>query len=470
MRRDAKGRGSQRRAVNIVLAMLLFLLLSACATGRSEAQTDAAAPDASNAPGVLINELLTHTDPPQVDSVEFYNPTNAPISMAGWWFSDGPDDTDRVVLPAEAVVPPNGFWVLELPEDQTPRLSEMGEMVTLTAVDGNGTPAGYSDIAEFGASPNGVSLGRVEVPGVEKPFFPLQKALTLGGPNAGPRVGPVVIAEIMYNPKDSKPEYIELLNTSDTTVLLHGPQPLENRWMIEGVDNYYISADSMPPGASLFVAGVSPSLFRNAYGLDDSVAVVGPYAGSLKDSGERVALLAPEPPNPEDGVVPYVVVDEVSYGVKWPWPSEPNGNGAALLRTQLDAYGQEPTNWGASSLALESGPAAALAQSVVLPVVGGGRSIQWSTDYEWRLKGFALWRGEAGSSRADAQPVGSGDLVLPQGNRHLGSDYAVIDTQADAETTYTYWIEAEAPGITIFALATLNALPGTLVMMPLAKK
>ncbi len=155
---NRRNRGS---AARLLLALLVVAVVTACAAGRSEAQTAQSAPDAGNASGVLINELLTHTDPPQVDSVEFYNPTGAAISMAGWWFSDDSKTPDRLTLGADAVVPAQGFWLLELPKppDGPFELSEMGEEAVLTAVNGNGVPTGYSHSVTFGVAPNGVSLG-----------------------------------------------------------------------------------------------------------------------------------------------------------------------------------------------------------------------------------------------------------------------------------------------------------------------
>ena len=38
---------------------------------------------------IVVNEVLTHTDPPLLDAVELYNPTNAPINIGGWYLSDG---------------------------------------------------------------------------------------------------------------------------------------------------------------------------------------------------------------------------------------------------------------------------------------------------------------------------------------------------------------------------------------------
>src|SRR5207248_9264814 len=43
---------------------------------------------APNLPPILINELLTHTDLPQVDAIELFNPTARDVDIGGWFISD----------------------------------------------------------------------------------------------------------------------------------------------------------------------------------------------------------------------------------------------------------------------------------------------------------------------------------------------------------------------------------------------
>src|SRR6185503_3823757 len=87
----------------------------------------------------------------------------------------------------------------------------------------------------------------------------------------------------------------------------------------------------LPPDGYLLVVNFDPvhqpvqlAAFRAKYGLEASTNMVGPYGGSLNNSGERVKLLKPDPPqtapSPNPGFVPYVLVDEVSYAVTAPWP------------------------------------------------------------------------------------------------------------------------------------------------------
>lgn len=42
----------------------------------------------AQAPGVVINEVLTHTDLPLVDRIELFNPTASAINIGGWYLSD----------------------------------------------------------------------------------------------------------------------------------------------------------------------------------------------------------------------------------------------------------------------------------------------------------------------------------------------------------------------------------------------
>src|SRR4029079_8183569 len=36
---------------------------------------------------VVVNEILTHTDPPLEDAIELYNTTDQPVDISYWWLS-----------------------------------------------------------------------------------------------------------------------------------------------------------------------------------------------------------------------------------------------------------------------------------------------------------------------------------------------------------------------------------------------
>jgi hypothetical protein len=300
-------------------------------------------------PQILINEVLAHTDLPQVDAIEFYNPGAFDAHIGGWFLSDSRDDPLFVRLPDGLAVPAGGFTVVD--EDifggvDGFRLSENGEEALLTAATCQGEVTGYTHAVSFGGSPNGVSLGRY-VNSADRAGFPLQRALTLGEPNAGPLVGPVVISQIMYNPPADGDEYIEFTNRSDEPVPLFHPDFPRLTWRVTGVDNFDLPLDlTLPPGGKLLISPLEPDEFRTKHAIPDDVLIAGPYAGGLKNGGERIALLQPGLPN-SDGTQPYYEVDAVEYSDASPWPTEPDGFGPALVRVFLDEYGDDPANWRA---------------------------------------------------------------------------------------------------------------------------
>jgi hypothetical protein len=93
---------------------------------------------------------------------------------------------------------------------------------------------------------------------------------------------------------------------------------------------------------------IDPSVFRAKYSVAPAVQVLGPYPGNLQDGGERLKLERPD--TADTNGVPYLVVDEVRYNDKLPWPAGADGDGPSLQRRALTAYGNEPTNWFASGI------------------------------------------------------------------------------------------------------------------------
>jgi len=132
-------------------------------------------------------------------------------------------------------VGPNGF-----------ALSSKGDEVYLFSGDAGGNLTGYYHGFGFGASTNGVSFGRVVVLlGGED--FAAQQSNTLGAANSGPRVGPVVITEVLYEPvpimegtnavDDTLNEFIELENITSEAVPLFDPARPHNTWRLRAAWN-----------------------------------------------------------------------------------------------------------------------------------------------------------------------------------------------------------------------------------------
>src|SRR5207247_3071577 len=59
---------------------------------------------APNIPAILVNELLTHTDPPQVDAIELFNPASADVNIGGWFISDDPGRPKKFRIPDPTVI------------------------------------------------------------------------------------------------------------------------------------------------------------------------------------------------------------------------------------------------------------------------------------------------------------------------------------------------------------------------------
>ena len=90
------------------------------------------------------------------------------------------------------------------------------------------------------------------------------------------------------------------------------------------------------------------------YGISVSVPVYGPFAGSLANDEDSVELYGPDTPqlagHPDEGFVPFVLVDRVSYTDSAPWPpGDVDGGGHSLYRLDDTLYGNEPCNWGESA-------------------------------------------------------------------------------------------------------------------------
>jgi hypothetical protein len=337
------------------------------ALGGSPGRADPAAP---NLAAIVINEALTHTDPPQVDSIELYNPTASAADISGWFLTDDHKQPMKYRIPTNTVLPVGGYTVFT--ENQFNaggsnafRLNSLGEEIYLFSGDGTNI-TGYRHGFGFGAQVNGITFGRhVTSDGVE--HFVTQRANTLGAANAGPKVGPIVINEIMYAPPpfgsnaDTLDVYIELRNITGQPAPLFDPLHATNSWRLDdGVQFTFPPGVTMGPWSYLLVVNFDPdhdpvmlNWFRARYGVSTNTPLFGPYQGNLTNGGERVALYMPDkpqvPPSPIAGFVPQVLVEEVNYANQLPWPTGAAGTGNSLQRIASIAFADDPANWQAGA-------------------------------------------------------------------------------------------------------------------------
>lgn len=335
--------------------------------------------------GVVVNEVLTHTDPPLEDAVEFYNDGAAPVDLSGWFLSNVQESPKKYQIPSGTSIPAHGYIVFYEYQFSPTNGSGLpftfnsahGDSVCLSEALPDGTMTGYRAVKSFGAGANGVSFGRHTnsigqvdlVPmsattfGMDHPQTVEQFRTGTGAANASPLIGPVVISEIMFFPPtfadgedNTLDEFIELQNISTATAVLFDPAASTNTWMIKGGVGYTFQQNvSLPAGGRLLLVNIDPAdplalqAFRNRYPASADVPIYGPYTGHLGNSSDKVALYRPDAPqvapHPDAGYVPYVLVEEVRYSGTLPWSMGAMGTGFSLQRQTLSAYGNDPANW-----------------------------------------------------------------------------------------------------------------------------
>src|SRR5690606_18263182 len=61
---------------------------------------------------VVINEALSSSVAPLVDSIELYNPTENPVDISNWWLSDDESFRQKYKFPAGSTIPAGGYLVV----------------------------------------------------------------------------------------------------------------------------------------------------------------------------------------------------------------------------------------------------------------------------------------------------------------------------------------------------------------------
>ncbi len=311
----------------------------------------------SNIPTVWINEVAAHPIPPQLDAIELHNPTALSVDLSSWYLTDDRAIPKKFQIPPGTQIPAGGYLVFsENQFNSVPgspssfALDAQGDQIFLYSADSLGNLTGYSDGFSFGAAEAGTSFGRYTTSTGEIDY-PAQVRTTLGTANAGPKIGPVVFNEIQYHPAPGDEEFVELKNISAATVRLYDPNFPTNTWRLDGLGFAFPQNLELPAGGLLVLTAADPATFRQRHSIPANVPVLGPFAGVLQDSGELLQLKKPDGPQTDlAGVVhvPYIVVDEVRYNDKAPWPIAADGTGSSLERAKADAYSNDPQNWHAS--------------------------------------------------------------------------------------------------------------------------
>jgi hypothetical protein len=339
---------------------------------------------------IIVNELLSHTDPPIEDAVEFYNRGTSDTDLSGWFLSNKETELKKYRIPDGTIIKSHGFKVFyegAFNNTNTALVpftfnSAHGDQVFLAQADASGNLTGYRVTEVFESAEHGVSFGRYEtsVPGDYK--FVAMSSLTFGvdnpatleefrqgqgESNSPPKIGPIIFNEVNYDPlsldgtDNTEDEFIELYNITANPVPLYDPAHPTNHWRLQnGISFVFPGGRSIPPFGYTLIVSFDPVLepftasnFRARWHVPSNVQIFGPLSGHLNNGGDSLELYKPdppqEPPHPDAGYVPYIRVDKVNYIDASPWPSGAHGTGLSIQRKNPLTFGNDPINWSAST-------------------------------------------------------------------------------------------------------------------------
>lgn len=291
---------------------------------------------------VRIHEILAATTGVG-DWIELANTGSQPADLTGCTLTDTLDLPTRYAFPADTVLAPGQLLLLTAAQLGF-AFNQHGDDAALLQMTGTNVLR-FLDTVDFPAARAEETFGAYARSDGAFDFTEL-RTNTPAGPNALPRVGPVVISEILFAPAPGKAAFVELANLSPTAVPLFDPAHPANAWTLEGVGEFVFPPDTvLPPCSTLIVCATDPAVFRAQYNLSAAVPVLGPWPGALATDGETLRLLEPGPPEP-DGTVPSFRVDHVAYRTNRPWALTPPG--VSLERFPVEAYGNDPASWRAA--------------------------------------------------------------------------------------------------------------------------
>ena len=315
---------------------------------------------------IVINEILAHSDTIEYDWIELYNTTNKPINIGGWYLSDDNDtELERMKyrITADTIVPANGYIVFNQNEhfgntadpgcSQPFQLSENGEAVYLQS-GSNGVLTGYYEEEDFGATQKDVALGRYVKANGNVDFVPMSYN-TPGYKNAYPKVGPLVITEIMYHPEDnSDAEYVELQNISGSPLALYDYETGVSWRFVDDKDDIGLNYN-FPTASPVVLANNEKILlvkdlaaFESEFGTPAAGVKVFEWGdGGLSNSDEKPEIQMPGDID-EQMERFYIRIDRVSYDDDDPWSDDADGEGMSLTRISTTSYGNDPDNWQAA--------------------------------------------------------------------------------------------------------------------------
>ncbi|HMO63738.1 MAG TPA: lamin tail domain-containing protein [Verrucomicrobiota bacterium] len=311
-------------------------------------------------PALFLTEVASHNEVPpggasDNDWIEVHHRGGTPFLFGeDWHLSDDPGNLKRWRIPPGSLVPAGGYAVFDNAGGLGFGLDRDGEPLFLSHLPAAG-PGRVVDAVRFPGLDLGWSWSRVEEEGSPSLAWQAVRPPTRGAPNVHRDfvVSPA-FTEIMYEPTGDAPglEYLELTHVPSTNPL-RGPDLGPNghgTWRLRGSVEF-----SFPPGftlaaGSVLVVGFNPAdaaalaAFRAAYGITNGAPILGPWAGRLGNRAGRLTLERPIAPPSPTGTVTWVLVDEVAYARRAPWPRA-DDNVLSLQRRSPALPSGLPSNW-----------------------------------------------------------------------------------------------------------------------------
>ncbi len=213
--------------------------------------------------GILINEIWVGDAGPQDHRVELHNVSDHDVDLSGWRLTTDAEQPGQYVVPPSTSLAGKGYLVLN--GDQTGLAiegSSHNRLWLLESESGNPDSLLFADEAAFGPIDRDVAVGRWPDADRSAPLVTMREP-TLGTPNAGPRMGPVILSELHYHPGDL-PDTVLQFSDGESPAL----DPEAGNWMVsEGKYSLVPSAETN--GDSLAVLrGVQPLTDRFSLSVD----------------------------------------------------------------------------------------------------------------------------------------------------------------------------------------------------------
>ena len=320
---------------------------------------------------VIINELRAHSHDIAPDWIELYNTTGSVIDIGGWHLSDNDNELTSInsyEIPGGTTIPAYGYIVFYENTSFGTKfgLSERGDDIYLSLH--RGAEIFGMDDWKFGASEVNVPFGRYTTSIGDVKFVAMDSD-TPGQLNSYPKIGPIVITEVMYyfdteNPDDDDYEYVELYNIEDHAVDLWIYDPCTAgavSWAITKGITYTFPPDTTIPAHGYLLVVKDKVAFSPLFPDVPSSIIFGPFSGKLSNEGENVELSMPGELD-EFGARDYIRIDNVSYSDgkhhenfagldPWRYTSMANGKGQSLQKINPNLFGDDVNNWMASEAA-----------------------------------------------------------------------------------------------------------------------